>query len=688
MFVRLRPARRGLVRSARALAAVALLAFSAALTLPATAQAQNPPTLSSAEVGVDGGDVIQLIFSEDLHQVPQIVPTAIVSAFTVKVDGVERQINNIVANFPSQLAATLSSGVYSGQTVVVSYDKTVAGTNAIADSDGDEVASFTTGVAGVPAVVNNSNLMAPLSAPTGFSAEAGDGEVTLSWDPPGSGSDVTHHDYRFRTNGSYGDWIEIDDSGPGETNASGFTVTGDIVNGRAYTFQLRAGGDDGDSLAAEAGRVTPEAPPMGLAPTVTSVVVASEPQSGDTYRLHETIVFTVTFSEPVELKPHGRLRLKVGLDDPGGGSGNSVEAVFSRITRSQYPTDDTPQVSRARHMHFEYKVQLFDRDEDGVRIGANALRLGSGARILNGEGGGDADVGPCRGRSAVRPQGRRVGGRADDRTTSRWSRRRGCGRGGPGRRTPTARARTSASRCEFDQPVHVEGEPTMALEVGDPCGSVCEARYESGSGTDTLVFAYLVLDGDIDRNGIAIPANPIEVVYGDSIRNAAGQEAHLSYRREGTQRGHKTDGSRAAAPHLSVEDAEAHEADGEMDVHGAPGAARPGHRDGRLRDARRLGGHGRGRGRGLHGDERHAEVQSAGDGADGDGADHRRRPRGRRRDVHAEAVEPGRREAQGRRPRGQGHDPQQRPGGGGDPGSGRPGGGAAHGVVRGHAGRA
>ncbi len=117
----------------------------------------------------------------------------------------------------------------------------------------------------------------------------------------------------------------------------------------------------------------------------------------------------------------------------------------------------------------------------------------------------------------------------------------------------------------FDQLVHVEGYPTMEVEVGDPCGSVCEADYESGSGTDKLVFAYLVLEVDIDRNGIAIPANPIEVVYGESIRSATDYEADLSYKRKGTQRGHKVDGSRAAGPYLSVEDAEAHEADGAME---------------------------------------------------------------------------------------------------------------------------
>ena len=90
-----------------------------------------------------------------------------------------------------------------------------------------------------------------------------------------------------------------------------------------------------------------------------------------------------------------------------------MEAVFSRITRSQYPTDDTPQISRTRHMHFEYKVQLFDRDADGVRIRANALRLASGARIRS-EGGRDAEldhaaVGPRsdRGRT-TRSTGRRT----------------------------------------------------------------------------------------------------------------------------------------------------------------------------------------------------------------------------------------------------------------------------------------
>ncbi len=297
-------------------------------------------------------------------------------------------------------------------------------------------------------------------------------------------------------------------------------------------------------------------------PRVTSVVVASAPQSGDTYRSYETILFTVTFNEPVRVTP-GRLRLEVGLDNPGGASGNTVEAVFSGLSQSQRPTADTPQAQVARHMHFEYKVQLFDRDEDGVRIGANALRLASGARITS-EGGGATELD----HAALGTQsGHKVDGTADvpmiERievvSTPRLSSK------GTTTRDTYGEGENIRIEVRFDQPVVVEGEPTFALEVGNPCLAVCEADYESGSGTNTLVFAYLVLEVDIDRNGIAIRGNPIEVVSGDRIRNAADQEAHLSYKGKGTQRGHKVDGSRAAGPYLSVEDAEAHEADGEME---------------------------------------------------------------------------------------------------------------------------
>ena len=86
---------------------------------------------------------------------------------------------------------------------------------------------------------------------------------------------------------------------------------------------------------------------------VTSVVVASAPQSGDTYRSYETIVFTVTFSDPVRVTGHPAL--EVGLDNPAGSSGSTVEAGFWGQSKSERPTADTPRVSVSPH--FAFRIQ-------------------------------------------------------------------------------------------------------------------------------------------------------------------------------------------------------------------------------------------------------------------------------------------------------------------------------------------
>ncbi len=399
-----------------------------------------------------------------------------------------------------------------------------------------------------------------LPAAPELTATAGDGQIVLNWTEPDDGGQPILG-YRLMTNT---EGLGPDGLGASWTvlalldgSTTSYTHTGLDEGVTRYYYWVQAQNSEGIGPYSDVASAT-----IGPGARVTSVVVASAPQSGDTYRSYETIVFTVTFSKPVQVTP-GRLRLKVGLDNPGGASGSTVEAVFSGLSQSQRPTADTPQARLAPHMHFEYKVQLFDRDKDGVRIGANALRLASGARI-QGEGGGNAELD----HAALGPlSDHKVDGTADVPMIERIdvvSTPRLRSKGTTNRDT-YGEGETIRIEVRFDQPVVVEGEPTFALEVGNPCLAVCEADYESGSGTDTLVFAYLVLEVDIDRNGIAIRGNPIEVVSGDSIRNAADQEAHLSSKGKGTQRGHKVDGSRAAGSHLSVEDAEAHEADGAME---------------------------------------------------------------------------------------------------------------------------
>ena len=517
------PARRGLVRSARALAAAALLALSGALALPAAAQAQEIALVSN--------------ISESGTQVTFVTPVGFQLG---GIDSGETRISQRFTTGPNTAGYSLQSVVLnlgtnlgSGSVVQVAIHEESSGNPGtllgVLDNPADPFGDN-------PAAAGNRTF----SAPSALSLDANTNYWVVLRDTT---SATGANNYRVRLTASNN-----------ETTTHGFSIS----NGHQA-------GTPGNWSENTLSVVKMEVRGTLAPPRVTSVVVASAPQSGDTYRSYETIVFTVTFSEPVRVTP-GRLRLKVGLDNPGGASGSTVEAVFSGLSQSQRPTADTPQVSVSRHLHFEYKVQLFDRDVDGVRIGANALRLASGARIQGGgEGGGNADLD----HAAVGPQSdHKVDGRADvpmirrievvstPRLTSK----------GTTTRDTYGEGENIRIEVRFDQPVVVEGEPTFALEVGNPCLAVCEAYYESGSGTDTLVFAYLVLEVDIDRNGIAIRGNPIEVVSGDSIRNAAAdQEAHLSSKGKGTQRGHKVDGSRAAPSHLSVADAEAHEADGEME---------------------------------------------------------------------------------------------------------------------------
>ncbi len=317
----------------------------------------DPPTPSSVTVAF-GGDTFVIRYSEDLHQVPLIVPTAIVSAFTLTVDGVERQINNMVANSADRMGATLASIIYQGQTVVVSYDKSAAGGEALADSDGDEVASFTTGEDGVPAVVNNSTQVAGPPAPTNFMATAGGLQVALTWDAPASGSGVTRHEYRFKTDGGYPTmWEQIDDSAPGGANEASFTVTG-LTGGTAHTFQLRAVSAAGNSTAAEDGPVTPSA--ILTPPTIDEVAVTSTPlltSSGgstpDTYGRGETIEVSVTFSEAVTAT-------------------SGTDFVLSVAGRKRAPL---MRGSGTATLVFGYTVLAADEDDNGIWIGDQSRTL-------------------------------------------------------------------------------------------------------------------------------------------------------------------------------------------------------------------------------------------------------------------------------------------------------------------------
>ena len=200
--------------------------------------------------------------------------------------------------------------------------------------------AFVKSTSGLPATVLPAAPTLPM--PTGLMATAGDAQVMLAWDAPAPDSGVTHHEFRFKTDGSYGSWTPIANSGPGETNASGFTVTG-LANGTAHTFELRARSAGGNSLAATSAAVTPTGPPR-----IDGVAVTSSPGlEDDTYGLGERIRITVTFDQAVLVVGDPEFGLDVGGPRLAGyESGSGTDRLV-----------------------FVYTVQPDDADDDGIWIG-------------------------------------------------------------------------------------------------------------------------------------------------------------------------------------------------------------------------------------------------------------------------------------------------------------------------------
>ena len=87
--------------------------------------------------------------------------------------------------------------------------------------------------------------------PGGLDATPADTVVELKWDPPGNGgAAIVRHEYRFRTVGAYGEWVEIDDSAAGQYNWGGYLVE-NLTNAVVHAFQVRTVNDVGAGEASD-----------------------------------------------------------------------------------------------------------------------------------------------------------------------------------------------------------------------------------------------------------------------------------------------------------------------------------------------------------------------------------------------------------------------------------------------------
>ena len=96
------------------------------------------------------------------------------------------------------------------------------------------------------------------TAPSNLEATPGDGSVRLQWQAPASdgGNTITGYEYRQKTGtGSFGSWMNIVGA---DENTTEHTVTL-LTNGTAYTFEVQARNEEGDSGPSNQASATPAA---------------------------------------------------------------------------------------------------------------------------------------------------------------------------------------------------------------------------------------------------------------------------------------------------------------------------------------------------------------------------------------------------------------------------------------------
>ncbi len=175
---------------------------------------------------------------------------------------------------------------------------------------------------------------------------------------------------------------------------------------------------------------------------------------------------------------------------------------------------------------FTYVVMADDKDDDGIAVGNNVAPwlelVGSTIRDLSGLDVVSSRVAVYFTQHTVRPAV------AISRVTIVSN---------PGRDQTYITGDTIEVAIQFERPVNVRQPPTLAIDIGSGQGT---ASYARGSGTDTLVFAYTVRTGDLDRDGISIAADALQR-GGGTVVDATELRASRQHPGIGDRADHKVD---------------------------------------------------------------------------------------------------------------------------------------------------
>ena len=502
---------------------------SAATVTVTVAADTTPPEVVSAEVSTSTtGDNLAITFDETLDQTARSnVP---VSAFSVTADGQNIAIS-LVSGFDAivTLRADLSAPVITqGQAVIISYTDPTAGDDTVALQDiaGNDVASFTTGMSGVPAVTNNSTVSVNTPA-TGAPTITGTAQVgeTLTASTTGiaDANGLTTPNYTYQ-------WIRVNGT---EADITGAISSTYILVGADLGKTLKVRVSFTDDLGYTETGTSAAYPSSGTvtsttAPALLSVTVTSTPRkTTDTYGAREHIEFSMTFDAPVTVTGDPTFAF-----DLGGAS-----------TATYYAGSGT---TTLRFSHAVSGGSSGDRDTNGISWAQNAIALNGGTIA-----GTDNAVAAVLTHVA---QSNLAGHKVDGRTTAVT----------PATvtvavtSTPTSLAdtygfgETIMITVTASEAVEVVGDPEFEFSLTDMGGAANDvpATYDgTRSSPTTIVFTYTVQAGDRDNNGIWIGdhSRTFMLDANDRIRTAPQQiDIDRTHPEKSTHADHKVNGSLGA----------------------------------------------------------------------------------------------------------------------------------------------
>ena len=250
-------------------------------------------------------------------------------------------------------------------------------------------------------------------------------------------------------------------------------------------------------------------------PSVSSVVITSNPGEDDTYVEDDSIEITVTFSEDVTVT--GTPQLELDFD------GTATTADYSSASGAA--------------VVFSYAVAAADIDTDGIAIGTDKLSLNGGT--IQGAVGNNAVLTHD---AVAADSGHKVEG--TDTTAPTVS--SVAITSDPGDDDTYGLGDSIEVTVTFSEDVTVTGTPQLELDFD---GTAKTADYSSASGA-AVVFSYTVALDESDADGIAIGADKLSL-NGGEIRGEVGNDATLAHTAVAADSGHKVDSVDAIAPTVS-----------------------------------------------------------------------------------------------------------------------------------------